>query len=95
MSSCCNVTVRSIRNQGNECYRRATQVEAGSSPVKARNLYEQALSQYYQAKEKAEDRKDDFSAAKNIGKAAWRRGRYVLQVAGCRLQVEKSTFKSE
>ena len=61
-----------LRNQGNECYRRATQVDAGSSPVKARNLYEQALSQYYQAKEKAEDRKDECSAAKNIGKAAWR-----------------------
>ena len=61
-----------LRNQGNECFRRATQVDANSSPVKTRNLYEQALSLYYQAKDKAENRKDECSAAKNIGKAAWR-----------------------
>lgn len=61
-----------IRKKGIECFRRATQVDANSSPVKARNFYEQALFLFYQAKEKAEDRRDECSAAINIGEAAWR-----------------------
>ena len=61
-----------IRNEGDKRFHRATQVDANSSPAKARNFYEQALSLFYQAKEKAEDGKDEFLAAINIGEAAWR-----------------------
>lgn len=61
-----------IRNEGEKCFHRAKQVDANLYPAKARNFYEQALSLFYQAKEKAEEGKDEFLAAINIGEAAWR-----------------------
>lgn len=61
-----------IRNEGEKCFHRAGQVDANLYPAKARNFYEQALSLFYQAKEKAEEVKDAFLAAINIGEAAWR-----------------------
>ena len=61
-----------LRNQGNEFFRRASHLSISSSPQEARDLYEQALSRYYQAKEKSENRDEECSAAKNIGKAAWK-----------------------
>lgn len=60
-----------IRNQGNEYFRQACQGK-NLGLQKTRELYEQALARYYQAKEKAENQDDESSAAKNIGKAAWR-----------------------
>ena len=66
-----------LRNQGDECYRRATQVDADSSPAKARNFYEQALFQFHQAFTKAGDRNDVFLAAIKIGEAAWRIARVL------------------
>jgi len=60
-----------IRNQGNEYFRQACQGKK-LGLQKTRELYEQALARYYQAKEKAENQDDESSAAKNIGKAAWR-----------------------
>ena len=58
-----------IRNQGNANFH-----SAGSctSLGKARELYEQALSCYYRAKERATNAEEGSSAAKNIGKAAWK-----------------------
>ena len=61
-----------IRNQGNEFFRRACRLNPSSSPQEAKDLYEKALSCYYQAKDKSDNRDDECSAAKNIGKAAWR-----------------------
>ena len=61
-----------IRIEGDKCFHRATQVDANLFPAKARNFYEQALFLFYQAKEKAEDGRDEFLAAINIGEAAWR-----------------------
>ena len=60
-----------IRNQGNEFFRQACSGKI-SDLQKSRELFDQALSRYYKAKEKAEDSDDECSAAKNIGKAAWR-----------------------
>lgn len=61
-----------IRNEGLKCFHRATQVDANSSPAKARIFFEQALCLFYQAKEIAEDGKDELLAAINIGETAWR-----------------------
>lgn len=61
-----------LRNQGNDFFRRASRISVSSSPQEKRDLYEQALSRYYQAKEKSENRDEECSAAKNIGKAAWK-----------------------
>lgn len=61
-----------LRNQGNDYFRRASRLSISSSPQEVRDLYEQALSRYYRAKEKSENRDDECSAAKNIGKAAWK-----------------------
>jgi len=60
-----------IRNQGNEFFRQACSGK-NLGLQKTRELYDQALSRYYRAKEKAENPEDECSAAKNIGKAAWR-----------------------
>lgn len=60
-----------IRNQGNEYFRQACSSKS-LGLQKTRELYDQALGHYYQAKEKAENPEDQCSAAKNIGKAAWR-----------------------
>lgn len=60
-----------IRNQGNEYFRQACHGK-NLELQKTRELYDQALARYYQAKEKAENQDDESSAAKNIGKAAWR-----------------------
>ena len=60
-----------IRNQGNDFFRQACSGKI-SDLQKSRELFDQALSRYYKAKEKAEDSDDECSAAKNIGKAAWR-----------------------
>jgi len=60
-----------IRNQGNEYFRQACQGK-NLGLQKTRELYDEALARYYQAKEKAENQDDESSAAKNIGKAAWR-----------------------
>lgn len=60
-----------IRNQGNEYFRQACSGKT-LGLQKTRELYDQALSRYYKAKEKAESPEDECSAAKNIGKAAWR-----------------------
>lgn len=69
----CNMSLSlEIRNQGNEFFRRASRAIAGSSSREAKDLYEQALSCYYRAKEKSVDRDEECSAAKNIGKAAWK-----------------------
>ncbi|XP_015771618.1 PREDICTED: uncharacterized protein LOC107349932 [Acropora digitifera] len=59
-----------FRNNGDKCFHRATLVDTNSSPVKARNFYEQALFLFYKAKEKAEDRKDEVLGALKIGEAA-------------------------
>lgn len=62
-----------IRNQGNDFFRRAGRALASSSLREAKDLFEQALTCYYRAKDKAVgDRDDECSAAKNIGKAAWK-----------------------
>lgn len=61
-----------IRNQGNEFYSQASRLDKDCTPQQAKDLYERALSCYYQAKDKAVNRDDECSAAKNIGKAAWR-----------------------
>lgn len=61
-----------IRNQGNEFFRRASLLDVRSSPQEAKDLFEQALSRYYRAKDEAKDRDEECSAAKNIGKAAWK-----------------------
>lgn len=61
-----------FRNQGNEFFRQARSLNANESPLQAKDLYERALSFYYQAKDKSETREEECSAAKNIGKAAWR-----------------------
>ncbi|KAL9988513.1 hypothetical protein ACROYT_G002967 [Oculina patagonica] len=62
-----------IRNQGNEYFRQACESQGKNLDLqKRRELFDQALARYYQAKEKAENPEDECSAAKNIGKAAWR-----------------------
>ena len=61
-----------LRNQGNEFFRQASSLDTDFSPQQAKDLYERALSCYYQAKDKSETRVEECSAAKNIGKAAWR-----------------------
>ena len=61
---------REIRDEGNNFFRRACRLSTSSQ--EARDLFEQALSCYYRAKEKSDTRDDECSAAKNIGKAAWR-----------------------
>ena len=61
-----------LRNQGNEFFRQASRLDIDSSPQQAKDLYERALSCYYQAKDKSNNREDECSAAKNIGKAAWK-----------------------
>ena len=60
-----------IRNQGNDFFRQASRGTC-SSLHKTKELYEKALSCYYRAKEKSENPEDECSAAKNIGKAAWK-----------------------
>lgn len=61
-----------LRNQGNDFFRQASRLDIDSSPQQAKDLFERALSFYYQAKDKSNNREDECSAAKNIGKAAWR-----------------------
>ena len=62
-----------IRNQGNDFFRRAGRAMASSSLREAKDLFKQALTCYYRAKDKAVgDREDECSAAKDIGKAAWK-----------------------
>lgn len=61
-----------LRNQGNEFFRQAGSLNADESPLQAKDLYERALSCYYQAKDKSENQEEECSAAKNIGKAAWK-----------------------
>lgn len=60
-----------IRNQGNEYFRQAC-LGKNLNLQKTRELLDQALARYYQAKDKAETPDDECSAAKNIGRAAWR-----------------------
>ena len=60
-----------IRNQGNEYFRQACSGK-NLDLQKTRELYDQALSRYCKAKEKAENPEDECSASKNIGKAARR-----------------------
>lgn len=60
-----------IRNQGNEYFRQACSGK-NLGLQKTRELYDQALSRYCKAKEKAENPEDECSASKNIGKAARR-----------------------
>ena len=60
----------SIRSQGNEFFRRASLLEVGCTPQKAKDIFEKALSCYYRAKGNSQTRDEECSAAKNIGKAA-------------------------
>lgn len=60
-----------IRNQGNDFFRQACSGK-NLDLQKTRELFEKALTRYNKAKDKAENPEDECSAAKNIGKAAWR-----------------------
>jgi len=68
-----------LRNQGNEFFRQAVRLDVDCSPQQARDLFERALSCYYQAKDKSNNREDECSAAKNIGKAAWKIARVLTK----------------
>ena len=70
-----------IRNQGNEYFRQACSGKT-LDLQKTRELYDQALSRYYKAKEKAENPEDECSATKNIGKAAWRLAGFSQKMEG-------------
>ena len=66
-----------LRNQGNEFFRQAIRLDVDCSPQQAKDLFERALSCYYQAKDKSNNHEDECSAAKNIGKAAWKIARVL------------------
>ena len=68
-----------FRNQGNEFFRQASRLDIDCSTEQARGLFERALSCYYQAKDKSNNREDECSAAKNIGKAAWKIARVLTK----------------